>query len=75
MRIDVESTRDASGGEVPIRLALGGRRIGVAEIVDCWPGPDYRYFKIKGEDSALYILRHDEIRGTWDLTMFQRSPP
>lgn len=75
MRIEVESARDVSGDEIPARLVLGSRRIGVAEILDSWPGADYRYFKIRGEDAALYILRHDERRGDWDLTLFQRSPP
>jgi len=33
--------------------------------------PDYWYFKIKGNDGNLYILRFDEGRVEWELTMFQ----
>jgi hypothetical protein len=36
-----------------------------------WHGADYRYFKVKGDDGNFYILRFDEARSEWDLTMFQ----
>src|SRR5438132_5212974 len=41
------------------------------ETVDQWYGQDYCYFKIKGNDGNLYILRFDEGRAEWELTMFQ----
>jgi hypothetical protein len=44
---------------------------GKAENVDQWYGPDYCYFKIKGNDGNLYILRFDEGRAEWQLMMFQ----
>ena len=37
---------------------------------DQWHGPDYRYFKSKGEGGGIYILRHDEMNERWELTMF-----
>ena len=27
-------------------------------IVDRWLAPDYRYFKVQGDDGSTYILRH-----------------
>jgi len=74
MRIQVECARDAHGDESPIRLGFDGRSVAVAEVLDRWPGRDYRYFKMKGEDGALYILRHDEARAEWELTLFERRP-
>jgi len=74
MRIQVECTRDARGDEVPARLGFDGRSVAVAEVLDRWPGEDYRYLKVRGEDGALYILRHDEAHAAWELTMFQRRP-
>jgi len=74
MRVQVECARDAQGGEFPTRLGFDGRSVAVAEILDCWPGYDYRYVKVKGEDGALYILRHDEARAAWELTLFERRP-
>jgi hypothetical protein len=52
-------------------LILGGRRIAVAEVLDAWLAPDYRYFKLRGADSDTYLVRHDERSNTWELTMFR----
>ena len=46
------------------------RVIEVVEILDQWFGADHRYCKLKGSDGALYILRFDENRYEWSLTMF-----
>jgi hypothetical protein len=35
--------------------------------------PDHRYFKIRGDDGALYILRNDVVTGRWELTMLDRT--
>jgi hypothetical protein len=47
------------------------RQIEIAENIDQWHGPDYRYFKVRGSDGNLYMLRHNEIRATWELTMYE----
>jgi len=56
---------------VPKRFRLRGCTIEVFDNIDQWHGPDYRYFKLKGDDGNLYILRLDESRAEWELTMFQ----
>lgn len=58
------------GEQEPRRFSLGGRPIGVVDILDRWYGPDHRYFKLRGDDGALYILRHDETAGLWELIFF-----
>jgi hypothetical protein len=60
------------GVEVPVRFRFDGREIEIVEIFDHWYGPDYCYFKIKGNDGNLYILRFYEGRVAWELTMFQK---
>jgi len=50
------------------------RVIEIVETIDRVPGRDYHYFQVKGDDGSLYILRLDEARHDWELTMFQ-SPP
>jgi hypothetical protein len=52
------------------RIRLDERAIEVAEVLDPWFGSDYRYCKIRGDDGALYILRLDEKRFAWSLTLF-----
>jgi hypothetical protein len=51
---------------------MDGRDIEIAENIDQWYGAGYRYHKVKGQDGNLYILRLDEGRAEWELTMFQR---
>jgi len=72
MQVQVEHRTDHLGVEIPMRFRFDGREIEIVEIVDQWYGPDYRYFKIKGNDGNLCILRFDEGRVEWELTMFQR---
>ena len=61
------------GEETPRGFSLGERRIEVAEVVDRWLAPDHRYFKIRGDDGNIYIIRHDVGRGEWQLTLFDRT--
>jgi len=72
MRLNVHCSRDARGDEIPVRLDFDDRTVLVAEILDRWPGQAYCYFKIRGEDGSLYVIRHNEEHGTWELTLFQR---
>jgi hypothetical protein len=71
MRVDVERDSGNIDVENPKRFRLGGRRVEVVENLDRWFGPDYAYFKVRGDDGNLYILRLDEAQDTWELTMFQ----
>jgi hypothetical protein len=64
--------RGHRGEETPRRFTLG-RTIEVAEVLDAWPAPDHRYFKVRGDNGACYILRNDVLTGRWELTMFDRS--
>ncbi len=71
MRIRVESRVDDQGTETPRMIDFDGRQVAVAETLDQWQGADYRYFKVRGEDGNLYILRLDEPRAEWELTLFR----
>jgi hypothetical protein len=75
MRLDVDCSNDVHGNAVPTRLGFDGRTVAVTEILDRWPGRHYSYFKIKGDDGAIYVIRHDEGRAEWELTLFQRGAP
>jgi hypothetical protein len=74
MQVQVESCADHLGVERLMRLRFDAREVEIVENVDRWYGSDYCYFKIKGHDGNLYILRLDEGRAEWELTMFQRPP-
>ena len=70
MRIYVEQPADHRGMPMPLKLHLDGHQVDVLESLDQWYGPDYRYIKVRGYDGNLYILRFDEPRAEWELTMF-----
>ncbi len=61
------------GEETPRRFYIGERAIDVVDVIDRWIGPDHRYFKCRGSDGDVYILRHDATEARWELTMFARG--
>jgi hypothetical protein len=71
--VRVECYAGHRGEETPRRLTIVGRTIEVTEVLDAWLAPDHRYFKIRGDDGARYILRNDVVTGRWELTMFDRT--
>lgn len=71
--LSVECYSGYRGEETPRRFRLGGQVICVRNILDRWLAPDHRYFKVLGEDDALYILRHDPHGDTWEL-VFYKAP-
>jgi hypothetical protein len=72
MDIRVECYDGYRGQEQPRRLFLGRRQVSVVEIVDHWLDPEHRYFKVRGDDAGLYIIRYDVQGDLWELTLFDR---
>ena len=73
--VEVECYAGYRGEEEPRRFRFGERTIEVEEMLDRWHGPDYRYFKLQGDDGAAYILRLDESADRWEMTMFEAGAP
>ena len=73
MQVKVETYVEEGGVEKLRRFRLDSRVIEVADNIDEWHGADYRYVKVRGNDDNVYILRLDEARAEWELTMYQRS--
>jgi hypothetical protein len=73
MQVQVETYSGYGGIEVPRRFRLDGREIEAVDTLDQWYGRHDRYFKVRGADGNLYILRFDELRTEWKLVMFQRG--
>ena len=72
LEVGVECYAGHRGEETPRRFTLG-QTIEVAEVLDAWLAPDHRYFKVRGDNAACYILRNDVLTGRWELTMFDRT--
>ena len=58
---------------IPHRFYLKNREITVEEIVDRWISTDYQYFKVRGSDGGLYILKQEEGQPDWQLTLFDTN--
>ena len=71
--IPVECYAGSRGDETPRRFGTPGAQIEIAEIVDRWLAPDHRYFKVRDQEGALYILRRDVTTQRWELRWFRRS--
>lgn len=58
------------GEETPLRFYLGERGVEVLEVLDRWLDPSHRYFKLRGDDGGIYILRHSTAEDLWEMTLF-----
>jgi len=73
MEIKVECYAGYRGEETPRRIWIGKRKIEIKEILDRWLAATHRYFKIHGDDNAIYILRHSSESWEWDMTFYKRA--
>jgi hypothetical protein len=71
MQVQVESDVEEGGTEQVRRFRFDSRVIEVADNIGQWHGEGYHYVKVRGGDGSVYILRHNEIRGEWELMMYQ----
>jgi hypothetical protein len=75
MEIQVESNNGYRGQERPLRMVIGQRQVEVVEIIDRWLAPNYRYFKLRGDDGDLYIIRYDVQEDCWELILINVRTP
>jgi hypothetical protein len=73
MAIRMECGAGHRGDPEPLVFWLGQRRVEVRGIVDRWFAPTQRWFKVDAEDGQLYVLRHDETAGDWELAALTRQ--
>jgi hypothetical protein len=67
--IRVECYSGYRADEEPRRFFIDDRAINVDTILDRWLEPAHRYFKVRGGDGGIYILRHDINADRWELRM------
>jgi hypothetical protein len=73
MEIKVECYAGYRGEETPRNIWIGKRKIEVKEIQDRWLAPTHRYFKVLGDDNAIYILRHNSESWEWDMAFYKQA--
>jgi len=72
LEVSVECYAGYRGEQEPRAFSIGQRRIAVEEILDRWIAPDHRYFKVRGDDGASYVVRHDAAADRWELAFYRR---
>lgn len=73
LSVKVDCYAGYMGEETPRCFYIGSRKIEVIEIIDRWLAPEHRYFKLIGDDDGTYIIRHDSILKTWELTFYKNK--
>ncbi len=79
--LEMTMNRDAVGIKVncyagyraeqsPQRFSIGERSLQVVEILDRWLSPEQRYFKLRTEDSGIYILHYLSKSDRWEISMY-----
>jgi hypothetical protein len=71
MRILVECRAERTR-EGPRRFVLGERTIEVDDLLDRWYGGDADYFRVRGGDGHLYVLKYLRDDDRWELSSFTR---
>lgn len=73
MPIRVECYAGYRGEQEPVAFWLGDRRLVVRAILDRWFAPTQRWFRVDADDGHVYVLRHDEPSGEWEIAAFTRG--
>ena len=68
--IEVRCYAGSRAEESPRSFSLGQRTIRVLEIIDRWLEPSHGYFKVRGDDGGIYILRYDRDKDVWEMILF-----
>ncbi len=73
MKLKVESYSGRKADERPTNFTLHGHTFHVQEVIDRWYGPDHAYYKVRADDSNIYILKHSPYENEWSLEMFRQG--
>ncbi|MFB3922254.1 MAG: hypothetical protein ACE145_11070 [Terriglobia bacterium] len=78
LRLKVECYAGYKAEERPLRFTpqvAAARTYEVREILDQWYGVGYRCFKVRADDSGIYILKHTEPGDIWTMETFRAARP
>lgn len=67
VEIIVECYAGYRGEETPRRFSIAERTVQVARVIDRWMTPDYRYFRVEGDNGRVYVIRQSVASGKWEL--------
>ncbi|HWO41840.1 MAG TPA: hypothetical protein VNO43_08570 [Candidatus Eisenbacteria bacterium] len=65
--IEVDCYAGYRADETPRRFSVGPRLVAIVSIIDRGVTPDYRYFKVRGDDGSVYRLVQSLDTRKWKL--------
>jgi hypothetical protein len=72
MKLRVECYAGTKADERPVHFQLEDSDSMVDEVLETWCGPDDAFFKVRTDDSNLYILRRNVSGDEWNLESFRQ---
>lgn len=73
MKIIVKCNSGYRADETPKSIRFDSLVVEIKEIQDRWISPDHRYFKVLGDDQAVYIIRQETASSQWELTYYKQA--
>ena len=70
-QIYVECYAGYRAEETPRRFFIDERVIDIIEVLERGLTPEYREFKVRGDDGVVYLLRQDLLRENWALISYE----
>ena len=67
MNICVHTCPGRRGEAEPHVFFIGGHRLIVAAILECWVEHPHRLYEVSCEDGRRFLLRFDTVREMWQL--------
>jgi len=67
MNICVHTSRNRRGEAEPHVFFVGGHRLIVAAILQCWVEHPNSFYEVSCDDGRRFLLRHDNARKSWEL--------
>ena len=71
--IIVECYAGSKADEYPLRFYIGRRKVEIITIEKRWLTPEYRCFKILGDDDCNYVLEYNFDLDTWSLLTINKQ--
>ena len=67
MNICVHTSFNRRGVEEPHVFFVGGHRLIVAAVLQCWVDHPSSFYEVTCDDGRRFLLSHDSVRQSWEL--------
>jgi hypothetical protein len=72
-RVLVETYSGYKADERPVRVAIDGQTVEIAEVEDRWYSPGATYFRVRLATGERYVLRRIEAQAIWMIEAYRSA--